>query len=359
MNAHDRSATPRAARPASLLDVARDAGVSTGTVSRALSRPEMISAATRERVLAAAERLGYVANGAARALAMQRTRTIGAIVPRFGTSSFPTMIQSLEATLAADGYTLLLSAPEHGRVPESRILRALIERGVDAVALLGEKHDDATLAMLARHRLPAVLMWCRRAGRSDCVGFDEKHAGALLIAHLAELGHRQVGFIGGRRTHNERARARFAGVRAALARHGMVLSPEATVETDYGFAQGFDAMQAILARRTAVTAVVCGNDYLAIGALSALDRAGIEVPRMQSVVSFNDNDFAAFSHPPLTTVRLPIHAIGEQAGHYLIARLNGLPVREADALPVELVVRESSGVARQQRPDRPAARRKR
>ncbi len=349
MKSPDRQSAPRAvrqsARPASLVDVAREAGVSTGTVSRALSRPDMISDATRERVLDAAGRLGYVANGAARALAMQRTRTVGAIVPRFGTSSFPTMIQSLESTLAARGYTLLLSAPEHGLVPESRILRALIERGVDAVALLGATHDAETLDMLARHRLPTVLMWCRRAGRSDCIGFDEKRAGALLIAHLAGLGHRRVGFIGGRRAHNERARLRFAGVRAALARHGMELLADATIETDYGFAEGFDAMQRILAQRSSATAVVCGNDYLAIGALSALDRAGVAVPGARSVVSFNDNDFAAFSHPPLTTVRLPIHAIGEQAGRYLIARLGGEAVPDAASLPIELVVRASSGPA--------------
>ncbi len=139
-----------AKRPASLADVAALAGVSSGTVSRALSRPDMISETTRARVLAAAERLGYVANGSARALAMRRTLTIGAIVPRFGTSSFPTMVQGLESTLAAEGYTLLLSAPEHSSAREPAILRTLLERGVDAVALLGAEQSAQTFSILTR-----------------------------------------------------------------------------------------------------------------------------------------------------------------------------------------------------------------
>ncbi len=345
MNANDRPSAPREKRPASLIDVANEARVSTGTVSRALSRPGMISTATRERVLAAADRLGYVANGAARALVMQRNRTVGAIVPRFGTSSFSTMIQSLEATLAANGYTLLLSAPEHGRVPEAALLRTLIERGVDAVALLGGEHDDDTRMMLERHRLPAVMMWCQRAGRRECIGFDEPQAGTLLIDHLAALGHRTFGFIGGHLAGNERAQLRFAGVRGAIARLGLHLHEAAIVETDYGFAQGFNAMQLILARRLPLSAIICGNDYLAIGALSALNQAGIAVPDALSIVSFNDNDFAAYAHPPLTTVRLPICAIGESAGRYLIARLDGLPLPEEAPLPVQLMVRASSGPA--------------
>ncbi|MCL4183684.1 MAG: LacI family DNA-binding transcriptional regulator [Burkholderiaceae bacterium] len=333
------------ARPASLADVAALAGVSAGTVSRALSRPDMISEATRARVLDAVERLGYVTNGSARALAMRRTRTIGAIVPRFGTSSFPTMIQALETTLAAHGHTLLLSAPEHREAREPAILRALLERGVDAVALLGAEQSAQTFALLAAHRLPFVLMWALDSADGDCIGFDERAGAAQVVDHLAELGHRSIGFIGGRTAENERARARFRGVVEALARRGMSLCEDALIETDYGFRQGFEAMQRLVQARAPVTAVVCGNDYLAAGALSALDGAGIEVPRELSIASFNDNEFAAYLHPPLTTVRLPIARIGEEAGRYLIARLRGEQAPVPAALPVQLIVRASTGVA--------------
>ncbi len=342
-------------RSASLADVAALAGVSSGTVSRALSRPEMISEATRQRVLAAADRLGYVANGAARALAMRRTRTVGAIVPRFGTSSFPTMVQALETTLAAQSYTLLLSAPEHWRAYEPGILRALLERGVDAVALLGAGQPPQVFAMLAANRTPFVMMWAQSSPQGTCVGFDEHAAAALLVNHLADLGHRRIGFISGRTATNERARRRLRGLTLAIARRGMTLCEDALVETDYGFCEGLDAMTQIIGRAGDVTAVVCGNDYLAAGALSALDRAKIPVPSALSIASFNDNDFAAYLHPPLTTVRLPIREIGEQAGLYLLARLRGETPAPAPLLPLELVVRDSTGTV----PARPAGARRR
>ena len=337
--------TAAAARSASLADVAALASVSTGTVSRALSRPEMVSETTRRRVLEAADRLGYVANGAARALAMRRTRTVGAIVPRFGTSSFPTMIQGLETTLAAQGYTLLLSAPEHGRAYEPGILRALIERGVDAVALLGAEQPPQVFAMLAASRAPYVMMWAQNSPEGVCVGFDEQAAAALVINHLADLGHRHIGFIGGRTADNERARRRLRGLTLAIAKRGMTLRDDALVETDYGFREGLEAMTRIIADSGEVTAVVCGNDYLAAGALSALDRAGIAVPAALSIASFNDNDFSPYLHPPLTTVRLPIREIGERAGLYLLARLRGETPAPAPLLPLQLIVRESTGAA--------------
>ena len=336
------SAAPGRAGPTSLADVAALAGVSPGTVSRVLSRPEMISEATRTKVLAAADRLGYVANGAARALAMRRTHTVGALVPRFGGSSFPTLVQALETALAAEGYNLLLSAPDAARAHDPALLRSLLERGVDAVALLGAEQPAPVFALLAAHRMPFVLMWAQHSEQGPCIGFDEREAAALVVDHLADLGHRQLGFIGGRTADNERARRRFGGVLAAVARRGLTLPPEALVETEYGFRQGFEAMQAVLARRTPVTAVVCGNDYLAAGALAALDQAGIAVPGRMSVASFNDNEFAPYLHPPLTTVRVPIPAMGELAARHLIAQLAGQRPATPPLLPVELKVRGST-----------------
>ncbi len=338
-----RPGTAQPVGPSSLADVAALAGVAPSTVSRVLSRPEMISEATRERVLAAAERLGYVANGAARALAMRRTLTVGALVPRFGSSSFPMLVQALESALAAEGYTLLLSAPDHARAQDPANLRALLERGVDAVALLGADQPAAFFAMLGAHRIPFVLMWAQHSDQGVCVGFDERAAATLVVDHLAELGHRRIGFIGGRTSDNERARRRFRGVTEAVARRGLTLDGDAVVETEYGFSEGFEAMRGILLRGAPVTGVICGNDYLAAGALSALDAAGVAVPARLSVASFNDNDFAPYLHPPLTTVRVPIRGIGAASAGYLIARLAGQVPEPPPLMPVALVVRGSTG----------------
>lgn len=338
-------ASPFLPRAASLADVAGLAGVSTGTVSRTLSKPEMISEATRIRVMNAVERLGYVANGAARALAMRRTMTVGAIVPRFGSSSFPAMIQALEATLAAAGYTLLLSAPDPRPSHEAGILRALLERGVDAVALLVADQPQQVLAMLAAHHTPFVIMWAPPETSAHAVGFDEYGAAALVVDHLAALGHRRIGYIGGRTADSERARRRLHDLGLAIAKRGLTLCEDALAETEHGFQEGFDAMNAIAQRQPSVTAIVCGSDYLAAGALAALDQAGIEVPRRLSIASFNDNDFAAYLHPPLTTVRLPIREIGERAGQYLLAKLGGATPATPGALPVKLMQRASTGPA--------------
>lgn len=340
-------ATPRGrgAAGVSLADVAALAGVSPGTVSRALSRPDMLKPATRARVLAAAERLGYVANGAARALAMRRTFTVGALVPRFGGSSFPTMIQALETTLTEAGYTLLLSAPEHDRARDHSILHRLLERGVDAVALLGSEHPPQTLALLAAHRLPHVMLWGDPQAAEHCVGFDEPAAGAIVIDHLADLGHRRIGYIGGLLRDNERARRRFHGIAQAAARRGLLLGEAACIETDYGFPQGFRAMQLLLERDLGLTAVVCGNDYLAVGALSALDQAGVPVPGRISVASFNDSPFSPFLHPPLTSLRIPIREMGSLAGRFLLQWLAGEPPASPPPLPVSLARRASTGPA--------------
>jgi LacI family transcriptional regulator len=190
------------------------------------------------------------------------------------------------------------------------------------------------------------MLWAQRSDHGPCIGFDEHEAAALLVDHLASLGHLSVGFIGGATRDNERARRRFRGLVEALVRHGMTLSPAASVETEYGFREGFDAMNLILARRAPVTAIVCGNDYLAAGALSALHQAGIAVPGKLSIASFNDNDFAAYLHPALTTVRLPIAGIGIEAGRRLVEMLAGNPVAPSMTLPVELVVRSSTGPVR-------------
>ncbi len=332
-------------RSASLVDVAALVGVSVGTVSRALSRPEMISEVTRRRVQQAVEQVGYVPNGSARAMAMRRTMTVGAIIPRFGSISFATMVQTLESALAQAGYTLLLTAPDRLNPEPAKLVHKVLSRNVDALVLLGSEHPPEVLTVLAQRSIPFVQVWTLDGRYGPCVGFDEQLAAGLVIDYLAAGGHRRVGFLGGYRAGNQRAQARFAGVTRAIARHGLTLREDAVLEVEYGFREGFDAMRRVIAARTDVTAMVCGNDYLAAGALAALDKAGIDVPGQMSVVSFNDNEFAPFLHPPLTTVHLPISEMGSAAARLLLTRLAGDAGPSSVNIPVELIERESAGPA--------------
>ena len=345
-NVTTRTSPPDESRKLNLGDVAARCGVSPSTVSRALARPDLVRQETRERVLAAARTLGYVVNGSARALARRSTGSVGAVIPRFGTSSFAATVQALEATLAEAGLTLLLSAPEHDLSREPVIVRTMLERGVDALALLGAEHAEETYSLLHRHGTPHVLLWAREnTAAAPAVGFDDGAAGDLIVSHLHDLGHDRLGFISGEMRGNERARRRFEGTMQAMSRRGITLCTDAFIETPYSFGQGFEAMRTIIRRQSRATAIICGNDYLATGALAACHEHGVRVPERLSVASYNDNEFAAYLEPPLTTVRLPIEEIGRAGARYLVDRLQGRDPSPPEALGIEMVIRRSTGPA--------------
>lgn len=332
-------------RPPSLNDVATLAGVSTGTVSRAISKPHLLTEKTRKRVFEAINQLRYVPNGAARALAMKRTLTVGAVVPRFGSSGFSTLLQALENELTDAGYTLLLSAPDHKRAQDINPIATLLERGVDALAILGYEDRPDIFTSLNDQGVPFIRLWAPQNSPWPSIGFDEHQAAELMVDYLYGLGHRKIAFIGGKIAHNERARERQEGIMLALSSRNMSLPSDARIESDYGFQEGFDAMQQLISRSCDFTAVICGNDYLAAGAISALHVNDISVPGKISVAGFNDNDFSAFLNPALTTIRLPIEEMGRNAAHYLLTHLDKAIIPLPMELPVSLVKRASTGPA--------------
>ena len=212
----------RSSKAARLEDVAKLAKVSTATVSRALTLPHKVKARTLERVQQAARTLGYVAHGAARALASRRTHAIGAVVPTLDNAIFANTIQALQRTLDAAGYVLLLASHDFDAGIEARVTRTLIERGVDGLVLLGTTHHPDIYRMLESHNLPYVLTWAfDESGNHPCVGFDNRAAGMCIANHLLDLGHRRFAMISGITAHNERAQERLAGVREALAGAGI------------------------------------------------------------------------------------------------------------------------------------------
>ena len=330
-------------RTAKLADVARLARVSTATVSRALMQPDKVKAATAARIRQAVQALGYVAHGAARALASRRTHTIGAVIPTLDNAIFANTAHALQKTLDDAGYTLLLASHEFDAEVEARVTRALIERGVDGLVLLGTTHHPSVLHMIDTHQIPYVLTWALDAtGRHPCVGFDN-HAAAVRIArHLLELGHREFAMISGVTSGNERAAERLEGVRQALAARGIALGIGRLVEKPYTLMAGREGLREVLSGTPRPTAVVCGNDVLAIGALAECNAQGLAVPREISLTGFDDLEMAAVVTPALTTVHFPTAELGTFAGQHLLARLAGKPVEQRTELPVELVVRGST-----------------
>lgn len=321
-------------------DVARLAGVSAATVSRALSHPTLLKQETLRCVLEAIDKLGYVPHGAARALASRRSLTVGAVIPSLENAIFATTAFALQRVLDESGYALVLACNEYDLDAELRITRKLIERGVDALVIVGTQHRPELFALLSRFQMPYVCTWAYDEEESlPCVGFDHRLATSSVVAHLLQLGHRDFGVVSTVTHENDRARARLAGVRETLRSAGIELPPERIVEKPFSFNEGKDAFARLMKLDRRPTAVVCLNDVLAIGALAGAHEAGLIVPRDVSITGCEDLEVAASVHPGLTTVRYPTSEMGHHAGVLLLAKLRGEAVQTSLTFPTQLIVR--------------------
>jgi len=332
------------AKAARLSDVARAAGVSLATASRALAGAELVHPETRERVRDAVAMLGYVPHGAARALASRRSRTVAAVIPTLDNPVFSASTHALQVRLAEDDYTLLLASHEYDLAAEVRMVQAFIERGVDGMVLVGLDHDPEVHRLLAQAGIPYELSWAIDAsGFHHSLGFSNRRAAAAVAQHLLELGHREIAVVSGYTANNDRARERVAGVREAVEARGLALAPELVLETSFSIASGRRALDDLLATKQRFTAVACGNDILAMGVLIEAAARGIRVPADLSVAGFDDIDLAAEYTPSLTTVHLPVADIGRAAAERMLARLAGKTVPRVEEVRVDLVVRASTG----------------
>jgi LacI family transcriptional regulator len=322
-------------------EVARAARVSIATVSRVLNRSNRVDARLRARVEAAVARLGYVVDGAARALASRRSKTVGAIVPTLDNAIFAAGINALQLRLDEHGYVLLVASSEYDEARERRELQALVERGIDALMLVGLDHSQAVRAILEATEIPAVVAWAiDRAAPWPCVGFDNARAMARIVEHLADLGHRRIAMIAGVTAGNDRAAERVRGAREALARRGLAL--EHLYESPYRFGDGRAAMRSLMALTARPTAVVCGNDVLAMAALFEAQALGIAVPREVSITGFDDLELASHLSPALTTAHVPAAEMGRRVADYLVAALAGYDLPRVTELDVRVILRETT-----------------
>jgi LacI family transcriptional regulator len=329
-----------------LRDVAKAAGVSTATVSRAMNMPEIVSPELRERIAAVSRELGWVPHGAARALATRRSGAIGAVFPTLSHGDFARAAEALQAELSAHRYSLLLACSHYDLAEEYRLVRQFVERGVDAIALVGTTHDPQLMELLERRRVPYVNTFnYHPRRRANSVGPDNRKAMRSLTEHLIALGHRRFGVIAQSIENNDRATARLQGIKDALAEAGLAIRPNHFAEGRWTIAEGRALFASIVSRKPWPTAVICGNAYLAVGAvLEALSR-GIALPHDMSVVGYDDVEIMSELPVPITTLRVRSDEVGRRTARYLIAAIAGHAADIVSECEVEIVERASSGPA--------------
>ena len=324
-------------------EVATLAGVSTATVSRVLSNPQIVAPLRRDKVLSAIEALGYVPHPTARALASGRTYTVGCVVPTIDHAIFAKSTQSLQKTLLASGYQLLIAGHEYDLQTEYHVMSALQQRGVDALVLVGTDHLPATWRAIKAWGKPCVLNWSCDP-RLPSIGFDNRAVSRVLAEHLLGLGHRVIGMISGFTQHNDRARSRIEGVRSAMVSAGFALLDKHVTEQGFGLAGGRRGFEQLMRLKIRPTAIVCGNDLLAAGAVMQAQRMGMDVPRDVSICGVDNHELSQELHPALTTVSLPTEELGRVTAQQIVAALAGAPLAKKRLLPIELIVRESTVV---------------
>lgn len=325
-----------------LHDVARQAGVSTATVSRALNAPALVTDSTRELVLRTVDELGYTPHFGGRALVSNRSNTIGAIIPTMNNAIFARGLQAFQETLSDAGVTLLVASSGYDPAREFEQIRALVSRGTDALMLIGAERPAESYAFLDRRRIPYVLTWNYRPNQTTCfVGFDNRLAAQAMARKVIERGHRRIAMIAGITTSNDRASDRVDGVRAALDEAGLSGHDLPVVEEVYSLAGGRRACANLLERRPQPTALICGNDVLAVGAITQAKALGLRLPGDVSITGFDDIELAELAEPRLTTVHVPHRRMGEAAAKLLLAMRDGTIDCTGIELETHVVMRES------------------
>ncbi|HEY2617605.1 MAG TPA: LacI family DNA-binding transcriptional regulator [Acetobacteraceae bacterium] len=331
--------------PVRLEDVARQAGVSTASVSRALNSPNLVSRELRDRIAQAARDLKWVPNGVAKALASLRTRTIGVMIPTLSHQNFATLIEALQHDLGLAQYTLILCCNDVSAELRVQQARKLVEQGVECLVLVGEAQPDGLFDLLKSQNVPYVITYTSGRDRTHtCIGFDNYAAAVKLTEHLLELGHRDFGMVAHASQGNDRIQQRIAGVQDTLARRGIAIRPQHFVGVDSRhIASGRDGMRKILADGgLRPSALICTNDYIATGAMIEAKQLNLEIPHDLSIVGFDDTDMSAHLDPPLTTIRVPSRQMGEEIARYIIDNLENRTAECPPPLEAELIIRRST-----------------
>lgn len=324
-------------------DVARLAGVSAITVSRALRRPEMVSEAVRKRIDSAVAELGYVPNPAARHLATGRSNVIGVLIPSVTNSVFAEVLKGIYEASEPSDYEVQLANTRYCAETEENALRLFASQKPAGLVVSGFDQSPAARKLLERLECPVVQIMETGENPVDvCVGFSHFQAAEAATRHLITQGYRTPGFLGARM--DPRTQRRFAGFKAEAEAAGVfdanrvVTSPEASSAT-----KGAEMLRQLLTQAPEVDAIFCNNDDLALGALFEAQRMGLKVPQRLGICGFNDLEVMAAANPSLTSVRTRRFEMGKLAIEIILSRLNGAYSGEQVVdLGFEVMVRDST-----------------
>jgi LacI family transcriptional regulator len=341
-----KGGTTEAVKRPTINDIARRAGLSKASVSRALNGKQDVDPKTRKRVLELAAQMGYVPSASARALSNGRSNCLGLLVP---TLTWPWILEVLRGVaeeIERSGYSLILYTTAGGEDSERAFMSEVVPAGaVDGLALVIPLGMLDYIERLAKGGLPMVVVDDRgHYPDLPTVATTNVAGGQTATRHLIERGRRRIAMLNGPHDFGCN-RDRLAGYKSALQEAGMRFDPRRAIDSDFKESGGASAMTKLLAADPRLDAVFAANDLMAFGAMRALRNAGRHIPDDVAVVGFDDLPASAMTHPPLTTVRQPLYEMGRMAASMVMAAARGESIEKRIELPTSLVIRDSTGIS--------------
>ena len=327
-----------------IIDVARLAGVSTATVSRAMHTPEVVRPATLERVREVMQEHGYVYNATAGDFSRRKSTVIGVLILST-TTKVAASVSAAQEVATEHGFPLIVSTSGFNPHLERKHLQQFLERGVAGLLVIGHMRENLPKIQELQHRgIPCVFLWEVLPDTNDSyVGFDNVKGTFDMVSHLISQGHNRIGFICGINAGVERISKRYQGYQKALRANGLPLDESLVRSATSTFANGKSAMRDLMSSPNPPKCVFCASDVLAMGAIAAASDAGLNVPCDVVIVGFDNSDLSAYTCPTLSTVDVPgeeMGRLGMEALMTLIADENHAPIQKQ--LPTSLILRASS-----------------
>jgi len=303
-------------------DVAKRAGVSTMTVSRALNEPGKVSAEMRERVLSAVKEIGYLPNHLASSLSSSRSTVVGLIVPSIDNSIYTQTVKGLSDVMRQSGFQLMIAESGYDPNEEEELITAFLTHRVSGLVLHSTEHTPQAIMKVRQAGVPVIENGNIPKDPLDmAVSYSNEEAAFAMTMHLGRMGYRHIGFASLHSVHNDRSKDRLKGYQRALKQLGLQQDPRLVIETSRGLGAGAEAVARVVHTVPEVDALFCAGDVLAVGALFECQKRGWKVPERIALASFDDVDLLRHVTPSITTLRLPRYDIGERSARMLLSRI--------------------------------------